>query len=194
MNMISKIKNTMSDRASVNKAFVKKLGEWREKILPNIIADWDDLSEQAKKEIIEINDLYCGKHLVLNFQEYSATALYEWELVESDGKLGRKKHLLWDRKKESATLLAIRSFCNCFGPDADEAAGYPFEFKVHLDDKFQKPCYLQEYRGNRFNIPFKNASAVFFHKDHMLSLFNTFDESQKNKLVKSVVNAKKQML
>ena len=107
--------------------------------------------------------------------------------MESDGKLGREKHLLWDRKKESATLLAIRSFCNCYGPDADEAAGYPFEFKVHLDDKFQKPCYLQEYRGNRFNIPFKNASAVFFHKDHMLSLFNTFDESQKNKLVKSVM-------
>ena len=79
--MVSKIKNTMSDRAAVNKAYVRKLGEWREQILPNIVENWGSLSDEAKQEMIEINDLYCGKHLVLNLQEYASTALYEWEKV-----------------------------------------------------------------------------------------------------------------
>ena len=42
-----------------------------------------------------INDFYCGKHLVLNLQEYAGAALKEWEQVKSaTGKLGREKHLL----------------------------------------------------------------------------------------------------
>ena len=56
-----------------------------------------------------VNDLYCGKHVVLNLQEYAGSALDDWEAVESGGgKIGREKHLLWHRK-DSATLLAIRT-------------------------------------------------------------------------------------
>ena len=52
-----------------------------------------------------INDFYCGKHLVLNMQEYAGDALKEWEQVESTtGKLGLEKHLPWSRKTEIGNL------------------------------------------------------------------------------------------
>lgn len=71
-----------------------------------------------KKEMTTINDLYCGKHIILNLQEYAGAALNAWEEAESGGrKLGREQHMLWNREAESATLLAVRSVCEAFGPD-----------------------------------------------------------------------------
>ncbi|KAJ8043238.1 hypothetical protein HOLleu_10236 [Holothuria leucospilota] len=103
--MLVKIKNTMTDRAAVNKAFVRKFEAWR--------AD-----------------------------EYAQCALYEWERVENDGKLGREKHIVWNRGNESASMLAVRSICNCLGPDADPQAG--FSFNVHLEDRYQEKSSVRQ--------------------------------------------------
>ena len=81
-----------------------------------------------------INDLYCGRHVILNLQEYAGAALYDWENVEtSGGKVGREKHLMWNRGKESATLLAVRSVCEAYGPDGNPQAGAPVEFSESLN-------------------------------------------------------------
>lgn len=103
---------------------------------------------------------------MLNFQEYAAAALKEWEQVKGNGaKLGREKHLLWNRKSESATFLAIRSACEAFGPDANAQAGSPKEFNDYVEQKGEKN-HLKAYRGNRFNIPFYNGAAVYYHHHH----------------------------
>ena len=177
--MLLKLKNTMTDRCIVNKKFVQLLEEWREKTLPNVISNWDKLSPETKTNMTTINDLYCGKHLVLNLQDYAGAALKEWEQVESDsGKLGREKHLPWSRK-ESATFLAIRSVCEAYGPDASAQAGSPTEFTDYLD-KIGDKSNLKMYRGNRFNIPFENGAAVYYHHHHghinplMVLSFKTF--------------------
>ena len=47
--------------------------------------NWDSLSDELKVNMTSINDLYCGKHVILNLQEYAGAALSEWENVESCG-------------------------------------------------------------------------------------------------------------
>lgn len=137
-NLLLKLKNTMTDRCVVNKKFVKLLETWREKTLPKVVANWENLSDETKANMSSVNDLYCGMHLVLNFQDYAGAALKEWEQVESNGrKLRREKHLLWSRK-ESATFLVIRSTCGAFGPDANAQAGLPREFNDYLEQKGEK--------------------------------------------------------
>ena len=42
----TKIKNIISDQASVNKKFVTLLSEWREKALPHKIGNWESLAER----------------------------------------------------------------------------------------------------------------------------------------------------
>ena len=117
--LLLKIKNTMTDRCIVNKKFVSFLQDWRKKVLSSTVDNWKQLSTELKADMTRVNDLYCGKHLVLNFQEYAGAALSAWEEVESAGrKLGREQHILWNRKSESASLLAVRSVCEAFGPDA----------------------------------------------------------------------------
>ncbi|PIK53027.1 hypothetical protein BSL78_10088 [Apostichopus japonicus] len=126
-------KNTMTDRCVVNKKFVQLLEEWREVLQET--TNWDELSEEVKDAMTTINDFYCGKHLVLNLQDFVGAALKEWEQVESTtGKLGREKHLPWSRKSESATFLAIRAVCEAYGPDASAQAGSPNELTGYLDE------------------------------------------------------------
>ena len=69
----------MMDRVAVNKAFVRKFREWQAEVLPQVFPQWQQLDEGIHEELVTLNDLYCGKHLVLNFQEYAASALREWE-------------------------------------------------------------------------------------------------------------------
>ena len=186
LKMLMNVKNVMTDRAAVNKAFVKKFADWRAEVLPKLVPQWEELNEEIKEQLKEINDIYCGKHLVLNLQEYAQSALYEWEEVETNsGKLGREKHILWNRGKESATMLAVRSICLCFGPDADPQSGHSFEFSVHLEDVYEDRSRLQEFRGNRFNIPFENATAAYYHLPHLKTLIHSYPEAERNRLMKS---------
>ena len=75
----------MTDRCIVNKKFVKLLVEaWREKTLPKVVANWEKLSDETKANMSLVNDLYCGMHLILNFQDYAGAALKEWEQVEAN--------------------------------------------------------------------------------------------------------------
>ncbi|XP_041481824.1 uncharacterized protein LOC121428993 [Lytechinus variegatus] len=182
--LLAKFKTTMTDRSIVNKLYINKLELWRSNILPQVIENWESLDDGVKQEIATINDLYCGKHLVLNLQEYSASALCEWEKVEAnEGKLGREKQVLWNRSKtESASLLAVRSFCNLLGPDCDEQSGLTEEFKTIV----QKSS-LVAYRGNRFNVPFHNSAAVYHHISDFHTLCASLDSKREgNMYVKSL--------
>ena len=95
------------------------LEKWRSSILSKVTKKLDELDDDIRQEMCTINNLYSGKHLILNLQEYDATALCEWEKIESqDGKLGHEKKLLWNSSKaESATILTVRSFCSLLGLD-----------------------------------------------------------------------------
>ena len=64
---------------------MQKFSEWGAYVLPNIFPHWNDLSQDIKDELITINDVYCGKHLILNLQEYASTAVNEWEKAYTMG-------------------------------------------------------------------------------------------------------------
>ena len=186
-DLLLKEKNTMTDRCIINKKF-ELLEQWREKMLPQITSNWDQLSQAVKEQMTCVNYLYCGKHLVLNLQEYAGAALSDWETVESCGeKLGRERHLLWNRK-ESATMLCIRTVCEAFGPDDNEQAGCPTEFNDFLEEVGVKN-ELVAYRGNRFNVPFVNVAAVYYHHQsgHIKAVCDSLPQhKQKNQLIRSV--------
>ena len=183
LKLLAKIKNTMTDRCIVNKAYITKLEKWRAAALPQVTDNWEEIDDDVKHQLSTINDLFCGKHLVLNLQEYAASALYEWERIEADdGKLGRENKMLWSRGKESATLLTVRSFCNLLGPECDEQSGMVEDFKSVLKTHHQCKSHLQSYRGNRFNIPFQNSAAVFHHREHFNTLCSSLDSKREENM------------
>ena len=101
----------MTDQCVVNKACISKLEKWRASTLSQVIENWENIDDDVKQEFSTVNDMYCGKHLVLNIQEYAGSALCKWERIEvEDGKIGCDKKLPWNHNKgESASLLTVRS-------------------------------------------------------------------------------------
>eukprot|EP00057_Strongylocentrotus_purpuratus_P020165 XP_011674639.1 PREDICTED: uncharacterized protein LOC105443312 [Strongylocentrotus purpuratus] len=135
----------MTDMCVVNNCYVQKLEKFRASVLSKVTDNWADIGEDLKKQLATINDLYCGKHFVLNLQEYASAAILEWEKIKSsNGKLGREKKMLWTRlKSKSASLLTVRTFCNFLGPDCDAQSGMVEEFKPIV-----LSSHLIAYRGN----------------------------------------------
>jgi hypothetical protein len=70
----TKIKNIISDQASVNKKFVTLLSEWREKALPHKIGNWESLADNQKERYASIN-FVCGLHFLIRISEQANKTL-----------------------------------------------------------------------------------------------------------------------
>lgn len=131
-----------------------------------------------------MNDFYCGDHLLLNMQDNVSSHLKRWEKIESrDGKLGRENVISWNRKNESAVFCLLRSISAAFGPEAREDCGRPAQFESILGGRKN---LLISYRGNRFNVPFKNASAVLHHRADILRYTESLDSKESNQLLAAI--------
>ena len=71
------IKNTMSDRHIVEKSFNELLVE-----------GWSDLSHDEQARISNLNNFFCGLHLLVGMADASAAVLLQWEEANSDTPLG----------------------------------------------------------------------------------------------------------
>ena len=63
--ILAKIKNTMSDRHAAEKLFSQLLFEYRENVLPDVIAGWGKMTEDVQEQLIRMNNFYCGLHFLV---------------------------------------------------------------------------------------------------------------------------------
>ncbi|VDI44798.1 E1A/CREB-binding protein [Mytilus galloprovincialis] len=167
--MVKTIHNTMSDRGPTNKPYVKLFEEWRKSLLPKALENWETLNEECQQSIIDIHDFYCGLHLLTNFADYSNKSLKKFEEISTAEKIGMKtlsQFSNWGTRSESAAQRLIRSCCNLLQIHGCETAGRPQQFNAYLFENGLKN-YLVPFRGNRFNILFQNARAVYGHLTHI---------------------------
>ena len=82
------IKNTMSDRHIVEKSFNELLESYRSEVLPSMVEGWSDLSHDEQARISNLNNFFCGLHLLVGMADASAAVLLQWEEANSDTPLG----------------------------------------------------------------------------------------------------------
>lgn len=63
--IISKIKNTMSDRHSAEKLFNQMLHDFRAEVLPTVVGNWEDMADVEKEQMTRMNNFFCGLHSTL---------------------------------------------------------------------------------------------------------------------------------
>ena len=56
--IVSKLKNTMSDRHSAEKLFNEMLQDYRSEILPTIAENWNEMTEIEKEQLTQMNNLW----------------------------------------------------------------------------------------------------------------------------------------
>ena len=106
-NLVGSIKNTMSDLGPVNPLFNRQLQSLREKLLPKVIENWENLDHMQRNDFIDMGNYFCKLHLLVNFATETDKVLNSFE-----------KSLLSDSyetifaftTKESGAVRLVRTF------------------------------------------------------------------------------------
>ena len=85
--LLSKIRNTMSDRAATEVAFNTLLQEYRKSILPDVTEYWTHLSEEEKDVLSRMNNFFCGLHLLVGFAGTAEKVIHKFEAINNDAPL-----------------------------------------------------------------------------------------------------------
>ena len=183
--ILSKIKNTMSDRHIVEKSFNSLLEGYRLEVLPSVIDNWDKLSVDEQQSITTLNNFFCGLHLLVGMADTASSALLEWELTHFKESVGAAALFGINKKSESGVIRLIRTACKALCKHGNEQSGVYQPFTSFLESKGIKKNPLVSFRGNRFNIVFYDAGALYYITEHVTSFFSEVWQTP-NQLLKAV--------
>ena len=85
--------------------------------------------------------------------------------------------------KESCAVRLVRTTCKAFHSRGSQQSGVASHFNSFLAGKNDK-SYLENFIGNRFNILFYNATAVYYHREEISSFVKAWHNP--NNLLKAV--------
>ncbi|XP_078599248.1 uncharacterized protein LOC144874669 [Branchiostoma floridae x Branchiostoma japonicum] len=173
------IKNTMSDRHIVNKCLNKRLDEIREQALKQVIPSWDDKTQEERDDLRSMWHHFCSMHYVVGLATAAEAGLKKFEkytAVNTDN----------DQQGESGTHRLIRTTCKAFAHSgACEKSGHPKDFESFLSQEDPaKKNELTSFRGERFNILFKNGGTVYHHRKDLSGYLATWESP--NRLLQAV--------
>ena len=159
--VVSKIKNTMSDRHIVQKNFNTLLEEYRLGVLPSIIEDWNQLSTAEQDQLSHLNNFFCGMHVLVGMADTTSSTLLQWENTHFEAPIGAAT-IIAASKSESGIVRLVRTTCKAMCRHGSEQSGVyqPFTTFLKSNDIGKNP--LAPFRGNRFNILFYDAGAVYY--------------------------------
>ena len=185
-SILSKIKNTMSDRHIVQKNFNNLLEDYRSQILPSVIHNWNDLSQAEQDHLSSLNNFFCGMHVLVGMADTTSSALLQWENVHFDLPVGAAASVITASKTESGIVRLVRTTCKAMCRHGSEQSGVYQPFTTFLKSQGIAKNLLAPFKGNRFNILFYDAGVVFYLSS-LITTFLTDVWQTPNKLLKAVL-------
>ncbi len=185
--IVTTIKNTMSDRHSAEKKFSSLLEDYRAEILAKVKTGWKDLSEEEKKSVTRLNTFFCGMHFVVGMADCAneSLAAAEKAILGPESRAGATRIApSFCSPKEAGTIRLIRTVCNAVQKHGSERAGVHIYFAQYLREKGIDSMPLATFRGNRFNIIFHDAAGVYYLQEHLKAFFESYGTD--NPLLKAV--------
>ena len=128
--MLMNIKNTMTDRHSVNNNVDDLLEEWKAEIAKISIEGFENMSENDKKYFSSINRLRCSLHFLLGLAKAAESGLLEYDKFAREKPIKSNCRLI--SPSESSTTRTIKTVCKTFEEHGLEQAGVMAPFAVHL--------------------------------------------------------------
>ncbi|XP_065679984.1 uncharacterized protein LOC136094302 [Hydra vulgaris] len=170
----------MSDLSSVNPLFDSQLKTLREKLLSIAISNWDFLSSNVKDNMKDMSNFFCKLHLLANFASETDKVLNSFEkiLLQNDFET-----VFAFSGKECGAVRLVRTTCKAFHSRGSEEAGVASWFTSFLSSRNDK-SYFVPFIGNRFNILYYNAAALYYHKDSITEFLNAWPNP--NNLLKAI--------
>ncbi|KAK3091774.1 hypothetical protein FSP39_022550 [Pinctada imbricata] len=185
--ILANMRDTMSDRASTEKAFNTLLEEFRTTILPGVIYNWEEMSDNERMLCSRMNNFFCGLHLLVGMADACEGSIRKFETSFLDGKhVGSsvKPELKRYHRSESGVLRLIRTGCKAFAIGEDEKNGVSLPWTTFLKEKGERNK-IARFKHNRFNLVFVLGEAIFYHHED-ISEFLDRVHGTNNDLLKAV--------
>ena len=176
--VLLKIKNTMSDRHAAEKLFNEMLNDYRAKVLPTVVENWEDMSEPERQQLERMNNFFCGLHYIVGLAECTDEVLKLWEAASEDTE---------NVSVSSGTQRLIRTASKAFHHRGSQKAGSSALFRSYLQKQNIHRLPLANFIGNRFNILFYDGAGVYYLRDLMIDFIESTHGQQANLLLKSVL-------
>lgn len=174
--IVSKIKNTMSDRHAAEKLFNELLHDYRAELLPDICENWDQMTELERENLTRMNNFFCGLHYMVGLADTAEETLKVWE-AQCTEEVGNS----------SGTQRLIRTACKAFHHRGSQQSGSSALFRAFLRRVGIHKIPLAQFVGNRFNIIFYDAAGVHYLRHHMIKFIETAHGKQANRLLHAVL-------
>ena len=134
LKLVEKIKSTLSDRGSVEKAFNTIFDNFRSSLLPSLYENWAQLPAVARDKISTVHHFFCGLHYLVGLAEQSEAVFSEWEKVHFEGKVGAGA-LPFTFETGPGIVRLIRNACKSFTKHGSEQAGCCTDFHTFVEDR-----------------------------------------------------------
>ena len=166
------LRNTMSDGAATETKFNGLLVLYRAEILPHVVANWKDLTDELD---LHAWIIFSVAYKVLSTSQRLQIKQQAAREVESLFFGGQDKVPIKDPKfktqSEAGITRMIRKTCNAlaYGGDAKTSCHGRFVQVVSdvLKDNDFRSLSLTPFRCNRFNILFHNVSVIYWLHPHI---------------------------
>ena len=146
---------------------------------------WDDLSTEEQTSVSNLCNFFCSLHALVHMAEICSKALIEFENEPFDDPPILDKS--FKKSYEPGSVRLVRTCCKTFARGGDEKNGQFCNFSSYIQDMLRENKFhsipLERFRGNRFNILFRNAGVVFFLKDKLGSFLEL---EHSNRLLQAV--------
>ena len=196
--LIAKIQSTMGDQAATQKSFNEKLENYRSSIVPDVIQNWENLEPDVQDSLLTMNHFFCNLHALIGFATYSNNGMQTLEdkwRKDIGGQLGTETLREFQNKSgeyawshtDSANQRLVRTACSVFPPGGDQKSGAIGSFESYRRMKRIPNMEIKPFRANRFNILFENAAGVFYHRHHLVDMFDGGYVKASNKLLRAVL-------
>ena len=173
----------MSDRHIVQKNFNELLESYRYEILPDVISSWNDLSSEEQQQVSSLNNFFCGLHMIVGMADTTASVLCQWESTTVTATAGSGVIV---RKSESGTVRLVRTACKALSKHGSEQSGVYQPFTTFLLSHGVSRNPLASFKGNRFNILFYDAGALFYIAEFVKKFFHDVWQTP-NQLLRAVL-------
>ena len=175
--IVSKLKNTMSDRHSAEKLFNEMVQDYRSEILPTIAENWNEMTEIKKEQLAQMNNFFCGLHFIVGLADAAEETIKLWE----------SQYTCKEGLSSSGTQRLVRTACKAFHHRGSQQCGSSTLFRTYLRKQGIHKIPLAQFAGNRFNVLFYDAAGVYYLRSHIINFIETVHGGQANRLLHSVL-------
>eukprot|EP00057_Strongylocentrotus_purpuratus_P029094 XP_011683568.1 PREDICTED: uncharacterized protein LOC105447354 isoform X1 [Strongylocentrotus purpuratus] len=160
--LVTTVKSTMTDQGATMPQFNDRLRALRQDLLPQVVKQWNQLPGDVQACVSDFGKFFCKMHPLINFAEEVDKALKAFEDITTSG---RHAHTL--QTSESGATRLIRISSKAFHHRGCDKSGVEDVFSAFLSNACGTKNHLVDYIGNRANILFEGASALYFHVPHI---------------------------